>query len=116
MEPTQDDVGPSAVFSPAGQRGGRPHPIHPNLILTYEDWTISVLIINILWWDFTGSDAELQPDARLLPVPAGQTLRPFLRHRRQSAAVRTPRGHLQAVAHVESQGKDTQTPLLLLLV
>lgn len=27
---------------------------------------------------FTGSDAELQPDARLLPVPARQTLRPFI--------------------------------------
>lgn len=51
--------------------------------------------------NFSGSDAELQPDARLLPVPAGQTLRPVLRHRGQSAAVWTPRGHLQAVAHVE---------------
>lgn len=51
--------------------------------------------------DSAGSDAELQPDARLLPVPAGQTLRPVLRHRGQSAAVWTPRGHLQAVAHVE---------------
>ncbi len=52
--------------------------------------------------EITGPDAELQPDARLLPVPAGQTLRPVLRHRGQSAAVWTPRGHLQAVAHVES--------------
>lgn len=48
MEPTQDDVGASAVFGPAGQRGGRPRPVHPNLVLTYEDWTISVIIINIL--------------------------------------------------------------------
>lgn len=27
MEPPQDDVGPSAVLSPAGERGGRPRPI-----------------------------------------------------------------------------------------
>lgn len=51
-----------------------------------------------------GPDAELQPDARLLPLPAGQALRPVLRHRRQGAAVRAPRGHLQAVAHVASKG------------
>lgn len=70
--------------------------------------------------DFTGSDAELQPDARLLPLPAGQTLRPVLRHRRQSAAVWTTRGHLQAVAHVESQGNleirrffETQTDFVV---
>lgn len=56
-----------------------------------------------------GPDAELQPDARLLPVPARQAIRPVLRHRRQSAAVRTPCGHLQAVAHVESQGEDRPT-------
>ena len=53
----------------------------------------------------SGSDAELQPDARLLPVPAGQTVRPLLRHRGQGAAVWTPRGHLQAVAHVEGEGQ-----------
>lgn len=48
MEPTQDDVGASAVFGPAGQRGGRPRPVQPNLVLTYKDWTISVIIIYIL--------------------------------------------------------------------
>lgn len=58
--------------------------------------------LQTFWIWFTGSDAELQPDARLLPVPAGQTLWPVLRHRRQSAAVWAPRRHLQAVAHVES--------------
>lgn len=57
-----------------------------------------------------GSDAELQPDARLLPLPAGQALRPVLRHRRQGAAVWTPRGHLQAVAHVASKGEASGRP------
>lgn len=57
-----------------------------------------------------GSDAELQPDARLLPLPAGQALRPVLRHRRQGAAVWTPRGHLQAVAHVASKGEASGGP------
>lgn len=49
-----------------------------------------------------GADAKLQPDARLLPVPAGQALRPVLRHWGQGLAVWTSCGHLQALAHVES--------------
>lgn len=96
MEPTQDDVGPSAVLSPAGQRGGTAPASRLEYIL------FPCVSSKHSGSDVAGSDAELQPDARLLPVPAGQALRPFLRHRRQSAAVRTPRGHLQTVAHVAS--------------
>lgn len=58
-----------------------------------------------------GFDAELQPDAGVLSVPAGQTLRPELRHGRQGAAVWTPRRHLQALAHVAGEGTDAQRDL-----
>lgn len=99
LEPAQDDVSAPAVLRPAGQRGGTaasPHAISVCFLA-------SVLIGS--GSPPAGSDAELQPDARLLPVPAGQALRPVLRHRRQGAAVWTPRGHLQAVAHVASKGE-----------
>lgn len=89
MEPTQNDVCPSAVFGPAGQRGGK--------LCFREDalcFPAFAIRAKLKICDSTGFDAELQPDARLLPVPAGQTVRPVLRHRGQSASVWTPCGHL----------------------
>lgn len=35
MEPTQDDVSPSAVFCPAGPRGGRLHPLSFMVLFCY---------------------------------------------------------------------------------
>lgn len=97
MEPTQDDVRSSAVFCPAGQRGGNLRCMRTSFAFLRRS-----LELTPQTFDSAGFDAELQPDARLLPVPAGQTLRPVLRHRGQSAAVWTSCGHLQAVAHVAS--------------
>lgn len=49
-----------------------------------------------------GTDAELQSDAGLLSVPAGQALWSVLWHGGQGPAVRPPCGHLQTMANVES--------------
>lgn len=107
LEPAQDDVGAPAVLCPAGQRGGTA-AFHAIRVPVFPP-CVSVLNGSVSLP--AGSDAELQPDARLLPVPAGQAVRPVLRHRRQGAAVWTPCGHLQAVAHVASKGEEVlQTP------
>lgn len=100
LEPAQDDVGAPAVLRPAGQRGGTAASPHAVGVCVP-----SRAVLNGSRSPPAGSDAELQPDARLLPVPAGQALRPVLRHRGQGAAVWTPCGHLQAVAHVASKGE-----------
>ncbi|MEQ2198432.1 Glutamate decarboxylase 2, partial [Xenoophorus captivus] len=69
--------------------------------VSFPDYFDSALLLLLrvllkpVGFDFAGFNAELQPDACLLPLPAGQTLRPFLRHRRQSAAVWTPRFEAQ---------------------
>lgn len=102
LEPAQDDVGAPAVLRPAGQRGGTAAP--PTPTPTPLPFPFPVPLLNGSGSLPAGPDAELQPDARLLPLPAGQALRPVLRHRGQGAAVRTPRGHLQAVAHVAGKG------------
>lgn len=52
----------------------------------------------------TGYTPRMQPDVCRLPLPARQAVWCLLRYRGQGDSVRPPRGHLQVLADVESQG------------